>query len=106
MKIHEFAEKYGLQKRQVDYYTMKGLLNPKVCDNGYRDYSTCEEEVKGIILAKMMGYKINGENIRAILVLYESDVGKNYIRNMIELRFENMKADYRRAKNILAMDEP
>ena len=107
MKIHEFAEKYGFKKRQVDYYTAKGLLHPTQNQkNGYRDYDeTCEKEVQGIIIAKMIGAKIDRENIEACEFMLRSSVTRNYIRAQVELHFDNVKHDYDRAQKVIAMWE-
>ena len=104
MKIHEFAEKYGLAKRQVDYYTIKGLLHPEINTvNRYRDYgSVCEEEVKCIILAKMLYSKVNEENVNMIRFLLKNKRTIKYVQSEIELRFLNIKADYERAKSVIS----
>jgi len=102
MKIHEFAEKHGLAKRQVDYYTAKKLLNPEVMENGYRDYNArCEEEVKSIILAKAMGYKVDRENIDAVQALLKLDYGRRFIQSQIEFHYDNVLKEYNRAKKVI-----
>lgn len=56
MRINNFAEKYGVDKRTIDYWTTIGLLHPDVdANNGYRDYDKkTEEEIKTIIIAVAM----------------------------------------------------
>lgn len=64
MRIDEFSKKYGVTKREVDYWTNLGYLHPETENNGYRDYNqTTEEEVKRIVILKAMGYKIDKEHI-------------------------------------------
>ena len=58
MKINEFAEKYGVDRRSIDYWTNIGLLHPDGTSegNGYRIYGpTAEMEIKKILIAKAMG---------------------------------------------------
>ena len=43
MYIHEAAERSGTTKKAIEYYCMKGLLSPRVSENGYKDFS--EEDV-------------------------------------------------------------
>ena len=57
MHISEFCDKYDVTRREVDYWTRIGLLNPCIMENGYRDYSNIvENEVTVILLAKMLNY--------------------------------------------------
>ena len=58
MKIAEFAEKYGVDRRSIDYWTNIGLLHPDGMSegNGYRVYGEkAEGEIKKILIAKAMG---------------------------------------------------
>ena len=56
MTIKEFAEKYKIDKRSIDYWTNIGLLHPDQNEsNGYRQYGeNAEEEIKLILIAKAM----------------------------------------------------
>lgn len=49
MLINEISKKTGLTKKAIDYYTNKGLLEPKVLENGYREYSEKDLEILGRI---------------------------------------------------------
>ncbi|WP_425538513.1 MerR family transcriptional regulator [Microaceticoccus formicicus] len=49
MLINEISKKTGLTKKAIDYYTNKGLLEPKVLENGYREYSEKDLENLGRI---------------------------------------------------------
>ena len=58
MKISEFAEKYGVDRRSIDYWTNIGLLHPDETsiEGSYRVYGKkAEEEIKKILIAKAMG---------------------------------------------------
>ncbi len=55
MMIKEFCEKYGVTRRNVDYWTSLGLLHPETYENGYRDYGEqAESEIGCIFIASMM----------------------------------------------------
>ena len=55
MMMKEFCEKYGVTKRNVDYWTNLGLLHPDIHENGYRDYGERAEcEIGYIFIASMM----------------------------------------------------
>lgn len=55
MLIKEFCEKFGVSRRNIDYWTNLGLLHPVVNENGYRDYGEqAEAEIGYIFIASMM----------------------------------------------------
>ena len=56
MKIAEFCQKYGVNRRSVDYWTNVGILHPIVNpNNGYRDYAhTAEQEMKDILTVQIL----------------------------------------------------
>lgn len=56
MHIGEFCDRYGLDRRQVNYFTVIGVLHATKEPNGYYDYGPiCEEEAKKLIIAQAMG---------------------------------------------------
>ena len=66
MYIHEAAERSGTTKKAIEYYCMKGLLSPRVSENGYKDFS--EEDaacLKKISLLRNLGVSV--EDIRELL---------------------------------------
>ncbi len=66
MYIHEASELSGATKKAIEYYCTKGLLDPQVSANGYRDFS--EEDVialKKISLLRSLGASV--EEIRALI---------------------------------------
>ena len=66
MYIHEAAERSGTTKKAIEYCCMKGLLSPRVSENGYKDFS--EEDVaclKKISLLRNLGVSV--EDIRELL---------------------------------------
>ena len=66
MSIDEAAERSGMTKKAIEYYCMKGLLSPRVSENGYKDFS--EEDVaclKKISLLRNLGVSV--EDIRELL---------------------------------------
>ncbi|NBJ15233.1 MAG: MerR family transcriptional regulator [Dehalobacter sp. 4CP] len=39
MQLNEICKQTGLTKKAVEYYQLKGLVSPKVNENGYREFS-------------------------------------------------------------------
>ena len=54
MLIQEFAEKYNVTKREVDYWTTLGLLHPDILENGYRDYGDRADREIGDVLVALL----------------------------------------------------
>lgn len=80
MKINEFAKKYGVPKRSVDYWTNIGILHPE-CEekNKYRHYNEqTEEEIKRVLILQAMNLPINSETMR-----YLENVPKEMFRKWI-----------------------
>lgn len=77
MTIKEFAKKYNLDKRTVDYYTTRGLFHPKGSSsesNNYRDYDErCEKEAKIITICLAAGMKGNDISAWTKAILYDSN---------------------------------
>ena len=66
MFIKEAAKLSGTTKKAIEYYCLKGLLNPQFTENGYRDFT--EEDViclKKISLLRTLGVSV--EEIRELL---------------------------------------
>ncbi len=58
MRIKELAEKYGVTKRKIEYWTDLGLIWHYQEDNGYREYyGDGEEDVKKCCILMAMGVK-------------------------------------------------
>lgn len=59
MRISDFAEKYGISTREVNYWTDLGLIhNDQNGSGGYRDYGPkAEEEIKKVLIAKAMNVR-------------------------------------------------
>ena len=72
MLINEAARKCGITKKAVQYYVEQGLVDPKVLENGYRDFS--EEDTK--VLKRVVLYRKLGLSIREIRRVLE-DRGKS-----------------------------
>ena len=76
--IHEAAELAGTTKKAIEYYCLKGLLNPQFIENGYRDFT--EEDViclKKISLLRNLGVSV--EETRDILSGNDSSVFQRII---------------------------
>ena len=66
MFIKEASKLSGTTKKAIEYYCLKGLLNPQFTENGYRDFT--EEDViclKKISLLRTLGVSV--EEIRELL---------------------------------------
>lgn len=60
MLINEVSKLTGLTKKAIDYYTLKGLVNPVILENGYRDYSDSEvETLKKICVLRKLSLGID-----------------------------------------------
>lgn len=56
MTINEFCKKHNVSRKNVDYWTNLGLIQPKVDKtNGYRDYSSVSaDDIRKIELVKIL----------------------------------------------------
>lgn len=60
MLRNEVQEKTNLSRKAIEYYEEKGLVHPKKLENGYRDYSDGDVEVKKkISLLRNLGLSIS-----------------------------------------------
>ncbi len=98
MKIQEFAEKYGMEKRRIDYLTNLGFLHPEVDEhNGYRDYNqVCEEEAKRIIIIEAMGWSVTERTIQKLSVYDEFEV-ENVVLPLIEAERKRLEERTKKA---------
>lgn len=56
MRINELAKKYDVEKRTLDYWTVRGFIRCTEQANGYRDYNhDSEEDLKKILIIEAMG---------------------------------------------------
>lgn len=64
MWIQEFADKYGVDTRRIDYLTTCGYLHPECETRGrYRIYGPkAEEEMKRILVLECMGVRMAEAN--------------------------------------------
>ena len=66
MMIKEVQELTGLGRKAIEYYQQKGLIDPAVLENGYRDYSQEEADtLRHIALLRALDVPL--EEIRALL---------------------------------------
>ena len=92
MLINEAARKCGITKKAVQYYVEQGLVDPKVLENGYRDFS--EEDTK--VLKRVVLYRKLGLSIREIRRVLE-DRGKIsgiFYQRELELEQEKTKPEW------------
>lgn len=76
VRIKEFTEKYGVERREVDYWTNLGLIRYSVDEqNSYRNYTKeSEEDIKRIIVIKAMGIALNRGNIELLGLIADTDL--------------------------------
>ena len=71
MYIHEISKLSGTTKKAIEYYCLKGLLQPSLSENGYRIFSDEDVTVlKRISLLRNMGISV--EDIRQFLIENDS----------------------------------
>lgn len=86
MLINEAARKCGITKKAVQYYVEQGLVDPKVLENGYRDFS--EEDTK--VLKRVVLYRKLGLSIREIRRVLEDrgEISGIFYQRELELEQE------------------
>lgn len=89
MRIQEFAEKYGVSKRSVDYWTNIGVLHTEDREpNKYRNYGEkAEEEIKEILVLEAMNLPVNSETIRFLRA-----IPRNQVRKLVLNEIDKQKA--------------
>lgn len=92
MLINEAARKCGITKKAVQYYVEQGLVDPKVLENGYRDFS--EEDTKA--LKRVVLYRKLGLSIREIRRVLEDrgEISGIFYQRELELEQEKTKQEW------------
>lgn len=92
MLINEAARKCGITKKAVQYYVEQGLVDPKVLENGYRDFS--EEDTK--VLKQVVLYRKLGLSIREIRRVLEDrgEISGIFYQRELELEQEKTKQEW------------
>lgn len=92
MLINEAARKCGITKKAVQYYVEQGLVDPKVLENGYRDFS--EEDTK--VLKRVVLYRKLGLSIREIRRVLEDrgEISGIFYQRELELEQEKVKQEW------------
>ncbi len=66
MLINEMATKCNTTKKSVQYYVSEGLIDPKILENGYQDFSEQDMNLlKQIVLYRKLGLSIS--EIKSVL---------------------------------------
>ncbi len=89
MQVNRICKHTGLTKKAVEYYQLKGLVSPKVNENGYREFSDCDlSRLKEIALLRKLG--LCTDEIKQVL----DSNDKNHTLSLIRQAKENqVKAD-------------
>lgn len=92
MLINEAARKCGITKKAVQYYVEQGLVDPKVLENRYRDFS--EENTK--VLKRVVLYRKLGLSIREIRRVLEDrgEISGIFYQRELELEQEKTKQEW------------
>ena len=92
MLINEAARTCGITKKAVQYYVEQGLVDPKVLENGYRDFS--EEDTK--VLKRVVLYRKLGLSIREIRRVLEDrgEISVIFYQRELELEQEKVKQEW------------
>ena len=92
MLINEAARKCGITKKAVQYYVEQGLVDPKVLENGYRDFS--EEDTK--VLKRVVLYRKLGLSIREIrrVLKDRGEISGVFYQRELELEQEKTKQEW------------
>ena len=92
MLINEAARNCGITKKAVQYYVEQGLVDPKVLENGYRDFS--EEDTK--VLKRVVLYRKLGLSIREIRRVLEDrgEISGIFYQRELELEQEKTKQEW------------
>lgn len=78
MLIGEAAAKTGLTKKAIEYYAEQGLINPKISENGYRNFSEDDiSKLRKISVLRNLGLSI------ADIKEFFSDNGHGKIQEII-----------------------
>ncbi len=48
MLINEVCKECNLTKKAVEYYTEQGLIQPRITENGYRQFSETDNGFRGL----------------------------------------------------------
>lgn len=60
MQVNELCKQTGLTKKAIEYYQLKGLVVPKVNENGYREFSESDlSRLKEIALLRKLDLSTN-----------------------------------------------
>lgn len=66
MLINDVCNVCALTKKAIEYYVEQGLISPRICENGYREFSQSDvEKLKKISILRKLDLGI--ESIRSIL---------------------------------------
>ena len=66
MLINEVCKECNLTKKAVEYYTEQGLIQPRITENGYRQFSETDAlKLKRIAVLRGLGFSV--PKIRTIL---------------------------------------
>lgn len=99
MRIAQFAEKYGIDTRTVDYWTTIGLIHADRGENGfYREYGDqAEREIKTVLIAQAMNTGCSIEECTDLVRHTPKCLIDEIIVKKISEEMDKVTAQYKRA---------
>ena len=89
MFIKEVRDRCNITKKALDYYESKGLISPKVLDNGYRDYSENDvATIKEISVLRQCGISI--PDIKLVLTSSNKSAALQKCKYLTDIRTEKL----------------
>lgn len=86
MKINEVCKVTGLTKKAIDYYQQKKIINPKIDENGYREFN--ELDVQRLIHISIL--RALGLSVHEIKMVLDSRYPKEELKKCtIRMQLEN-----------------
>ena len=68
MLINEVCKECNLTKKAVEYYTEQGLIQPRIKENGYRQFSETDAlKLKRIAVLRGLGFSVPEISPRTVL---------------------------------------
>ncbi|RRJ63320.1 MerR family transcriptional regulator [Paenibacillus oralis] len=90
MLINEACKKSKLTKKAMEYYEAKGLISPKVLENGYRDYSEADIlTLKEISVLRKCGISVT--DIKNILCSKNKSAALAKCKYVTEIRLQRLQ---------------
>ncbi|HHW23199.1 MAG TPA: MerR family transcriptional regulator [Clostridiaceae bacterium] len=116
MLINEVSKITGLTKKAIEYYTLHGLISPKVLENGYRDFDENDiDRLNKISVLRKLGISIDeiktvlsdksGNSLKVISVQKELSIQREQAKKSILDKLSNGMSFSEAYEELKAIDE-